>query len=388
MNTALSRLSDELLLNRIDTLAARERRITLAIVDHLGEVERRELHLKLGYGSMFSYCTGRLRYSASAASRRIRTARCVRRFPRVRELLERNRVNLSTVSIVAGILTRENQAGILERIAGRSQDDVRAIAAAYKPRGAVRDSVTPVCIRGGATTTTTRANNPTLACDYNRSGRERRQAMVGSAGSGEIPGSDRTEARRASSGQMRVRRSGTGDETRSPVPAAASAMGTARETRGGNSDAGEEAAETRQQVIVRFAAEPELMQKIQVARSLLSFRLPANASLGDVLAAVLDEFIDRNDPSRRRARRTQCRNTRARHETAQKPERAEVRKHGKARGEPGKASNPRAIPAVVRDDVLVQAGGRCQYVAGSGRRCDATRHLQVDHIVPVARGQT
>jgi 5-methylcytosine-specific restriction endonuclease McrA len=40
----------------------------------------------------------------------------------------------------------------------------------------------------------------------------------------------------------------------------------------------------------------------------------------------------------------------------------------------------------VRDEVFSRDHGRCTYVGPDGRRCDATRGLQVDHVVPVAQG--
>jgi 5-methylcytosine-specific restriction endonuclease McrA len=51
-------------------------------------------------------------------------------------------------------------------------------------------------------------------------------------------------------------------------------------------------------------------------------------------------------------------------------------------------SNPRRIPARVRDEVILRDGQRCTYVSPDGKRCDSTRLLQIDHIVPVARGGT
>jgi hypothetical protein len=75
---AISGLSDRELLSRVKDLVSRERAVTLEILVHLIEVERRRLHLGLGYASMFDYCTRHLGYSSSAASRRIQAARCVR----------------------------------------------------------------------------------------------------------------------------------------------------------------------------------------------------------------------------------------------------------------------------------------------------------------------
>jgi 5-methylcytosine-specific restriction endonuclease McrA len=56
------------------------------------------------------------------------------------------------------------------------------------------------------------------------------------------------------------------------------------------------------------------------------------------------------------------------------------------KSEPSKSTSPRYIPAQVRWAVRQRDGERCTYVSPDGRRCEATSHLEYDHIVPVARG--
>jgi hypothetical protein len=46
----------------------------------------------------------------------------------------------------------------------------------------------------------------------------------------------------------------------------------------------------------------------------------------------------------------------------------------------------RHIPAAVKRAVVKRDGGRCTFVAESGRRCEARGRLEFDHIEPVARG--
>ncbi|HET7226780.1 MAG TPA: HNH endonuclease, partial [Candidatus Eisenbacteria bacterium] len=53
---------------------------------------------------------------------------------------------------------------------------------------------------------------------------------------------------------------------------------------------------------------------------------------------------------------------------------------------PRQSANPRHIPAHVRRAVHARDGGRCTFVAGDGYRCEARRHLEFDHIEPLARG--
>jgi 5-methylcytosine-specific restriction endonuclease McrA len=45
-----------------------------------------------------------------------------------------------------------------------------------------------------------------------------------------------------------------------------------------------------------------------------------------------------------------------------------------------------AVPAPEKRAVWQRAGGRCEFVLESGERCDCTRKLELDHIVPLALG--
>ena len=143
---SLSGLSDRELLSRVKDLVARERAVTLEVLVQLIEVERRRLHVGLGYASMFDYCTRHLGYSSSSAARRIHTARCLRDYPEVYGMLERNEVNLVTISLVASILNETTVKDLLSKIRGKSQREVEAIASAYRPPVALRDRARPVWV--------------------------------------------------------------------------------------------------------------------------------------------------------------------------------------------------------------------------------------------------
>jgi 5-methylcytosine-specific restriction endonuclease McrA len=46
----------------------------------------------------------------------------------------------------------------------------------------------------------------------------------------------------------------------------------------------------------------------------------------------------------------------------------------------------RNIPTATRDKVFARDGGKCTFVGENGKRCDSTWNLEIDHIVPFARG--
>lgn len=95
--TNMSQISKEKLLNDTQQLASEERRITAKLIQHLQEIDRRRLHLELGYGSLFDFVTRHLHYSESSAQRRIDAMRLSREIPEVRHAVESGTLTLSTV---------------------------------------------------------------------------------------------------------------------------------------------------------------------------------------------------------------------------------------------------------------------------------------------------
>ena len=78
---SLKTLSDKELLNQLTKLVKQELDLTLEILPHLIEVEKRKIFRSLGYRSMFVYCTEGLGYSESSACRRIYAARAIPQEP-------------------------------------------------------------------------------------------------------------------------------------------------------------------------------------------------------------------------------------------------------------------------------------------------------------------
>ena len=75
VTTTVAALSDHLLLQRVKELSAVEHHIEAVVSDHLREIERRRLYLTLGCSSMFDYAVRELGYSTGAAWRRLKAMR-------------------------------------------------------------------------------------------------------------------------------------------------------------------------------------------------------------------------------------------------------------------------------------------------------------------------
>ena len=137
----ISKLRDVDLVRNLHSLRETEHQATVQVLLHLKEVERRGLHLTCGYPSLYEYCRS-LGYSEGGAMRRITAARCIRDFPEVYDLLRDNKVNLSTISAFAPVLTEANSETLLRQVTGQSRRRVEEIVSRYRPRQLVKDRVT------------------------------------------------------------------------------------------------------------------------------------------------------------------------------------------------------------------------------------------------------
>ena len=322
MFESLRSISDHDILSQTDRIAAQDRKLTLQLLLHLCEIERRKLHLKHGYSSMFDYCIRHLRFSEPAAARRIRTARCVARFPELRGLLESGEVNLMSVSLISRVLKPENAGTLIARIRGKSKREVEMMVSESEPRTSLPpDRVRPITV---AAPVENAARSFTVTGDSEKTPRNETLA------SGER-GTNGHEDESVARHECEARR----------MPLDLTVAGRC---------------ETR--LAIHFTARKEFMTKLERARALVSHQLPG-ATFEQLFELALDELIRRRD---------------------RKPSRESV-----ATAPPARAGK-RYIPAAVRDQVFSRDGFRCAFVAPDGRRCTSMVALQVDHVRPVARG--
>ncbi len=376
MRHSLKSLSDKELLTQIQTLRRCEHLSTIDILLHLNEVERRKLHLKHGYTSLYDYCVKHLRYSSSGASRRVAVARCIGQHPEVLDLLRSQKLNVTGVSLVASVLREDNKAKILESIQGKSQSEIDAIAARYRPPIAFADRVKSVRVVVPEHVPPTRGGTEGVN-------------HASSQGACE-------KSNYAHYGQR---------ESLSDCTVTENGSGNGRVVR------------TEQKLLIQFLADKAFMKKYEEVRALLSQRLSAT-SFEAVFEALIQEFLERHSPSRRKARRDK--KTQAHRSASEARRDKKTEAHGPASearrdSRKTKSARPKArpheatpksgsrhipaapheatperesrhIPAAVRDHVFVRDKGRCTYVSKTGKRCGSTQALQIDHIRPFTRG--
>ncbi len=108
---------------------------------HLAELDERELHLELGYSSLFKYCVEALKMSEPAAGRRIAAARVCRRFPAAFELVASGALHLSALCALSPRLDGNNAAELFVLCSGKGIREIEELLAARFPRPDMADSV-------------------------------------------------------------------------------------------------------------------------------------------------------------------------------------------------------------------------------------------------------
>jgi hypothetical protein len=127
----LDHLSDAVLLCRLSEIVARDRRITADLLAHIAEVDARRLYVPTVSPSMFAYCVEELHMSEGAAYRRIQAARIARKFPILFEELERGRLHLTAVNLLAPHLTQENADDLIAGARHKGKQEIEAWLAVH-----------------------------------------------------------------------------------------------------------------------------------------------------------------------------------------------------------------------------------------------------------------
>jgi 5-methylcytosine-specific restriction endonuclease McrA len=324
---SLGTLSDNNLVRQLESLRGNERNVLAAVLRHLVEMERRKLYLPRGYSSMFEFCTQHLKYSRSAAGRRIAVARTLAKYSALEGYLLSGEINLYALSLISGILTEENFKEVVAGTRNRSTREVEALVAGYRPARKIPDRVRPVCVM--------------VPRPAEKPGNMR--------GSGNAPGTSTP---------------GAGSEN-SP-----------NSTRATQHDDPIERVILSRKYKFEFAANNEFKKKFERMKALLSGRYPDGISFEDLFMLLMDEYIERHTPEGRAARREKREASRARRNSGQEVNPDPRREKNRTRNIPGK----------VRDEVFLRDGGRCTFKGTDGKRCNSKWNLQIDHIVPFALG--
>src|SRR5262249_13180320 len=108
----LKTLSDNDLLSKTKVVVHQEREVTTRVLRHLREVERRRLYADLGYSSLHDFAIRELKYSNSAARRRIEAMRLLKELPEVEAKIQSGHLNLTTVLQVRSFFKTERKGSL------------------------------------------------------------------------------------------------------------------------------------------------------------------------------------------------------------------------------------------------------------------------------------
>ena len=309
---SLTELTDEELMARLDALCARNTKLMVQLLLHLGEVDARGLFRDDGHTSMFVYCKDRLRMCESAIWRRLHAARLCRRAPRLVELLEAGKVHLSGLAMIEPRVSDERLEVLIDEVAGKSKRQIEKMLVTASPKPDV-----PTSLR-------------------------------------KLP--DRATSR--SGGDA----SGVGDSTTADLSMAtmvgASIEGLKLPTPPSRRARTEPLSETTHKLQLTMSEEPRA--KLERAAELMSHSNPS----GD-LAVVFERAVDA---------------------LLEKLEKARFGSRAQKRT---KKSGPVTAGYVSREKtgkVFERDGHQCTYVSEGGKRCEARKLLQIDHIEPRGLG--
>ncbi len=321
----LADLPDQALTTRLLEIRKHERSLLVELLSLLAELDRRRTVLALGYSSLFSFCTDRLRLTKASAFRRTTAARLLARFPVVAEYLADGRLNLTTLVELRDVLDEAHATQILDRAAGRTEDQVKEMVAALRPQPAPPDLLRKL---------------PTPRNDGCGSGPE------------PVPG-------------------GTAHQTAelpmpaSPLPPAAptAPAGLAQPGPASARPSAGTAASVQpialDRHVLRITVRATFVADLEAVRQALSHKLPG-AGLEQVLHECLRITLGHIQGRRRGA--------------------------GKKTSAKSPPQGSRYVPAAVRHEVWTRDGGQCAFVGSTGQRCTSRHQLELHHVDPFARG--
>ena len=338
-NYSLTHLGNADLLHQLSALVNRDRANTAMLLAHIAEVDDRRLYRPAGYPSMFAYCVGELRFSEDAAYKRIRAARAGRRFPELFRALADGRLHLTAVSLLAPHFTPENVNELIEGAKHRTKPDLEELIVGRFGVPA------PISQRPMIRAVASAPSMPDT----------RLWTVNGDSSPGDLAAADPSLAM-------------------TPEPSDPQSYGQlvpepVEETQV------QSLSHNRPVFLVRLTVPKSTRDKLHYAQALLSHAVPPD-DLAQLLDRALDALISQLEVRRFGALR-------------RREEGAPVRREQRSvEGGEGAVSDgvSRYVPASVRRAVWERDQGRCTFVSITGGRCRVRQYLQIDHVIPLARG--
>jgi len=329
---SLFHLSDQALAEGLASVVSEDRRTTASLLAHIAEFDARRLYAPAGFSSMHGYCVARLHLSEDAAYKRIAAARAARDHRAVFAMLAEGRLHLTAIVRLAphlSLLSAEDADHLLQDATGKSKSEIELLLAERFPRPDLRAAVRA----RPESSSSSLVPEPVAPAEVAVA-----PESVATPGLALVPEPVDRPGRAPSP---------TPASPNLPVPVS----GTAAQPR--------IALRSPQRYGVQFTMGQATHELLRYVEDLLGHRLDSD-DLERALAAGLQSMVAGSEKRRFAATST--------------PRKPRTPAHG------------RTIPADVKRKVWARDGGRCTFVSDDGRRCDARRFLEFDHIEPVGRG--
>ncbi len=149
--TDIRKISDSELLEQTEKAVLVERESTNLVLDHLREIQSRRLYARLGFSSMFEYCTQHLKYCNSGAQLRIDAMRLSLELPEIKESLEKGDLSLSVIGSFQKFVrhengkdkkySREEKQELLKQVENKSRVEAEKVFAEISPEAFPKEKV-------------------------------------------------------------------------------------------------------------------------------------------------------------------------------------------------------------------------------------------------------
>ena len=148
----IRKLSDSELLEQTEKAVLVERESTNLVLDHLREIQSRRLYARLGFSSMFEYCTQHLKYCNSGAQLRIDAMRLSLELTEIKESLEKGDLSLSVIGSFQKFVRHENyrrdkkyskeeKQELLKQVESKSRVEAEKVFAEISPEAFPKEKV-------------------------------------------------------------------------------------------------------------------------------------------------------------------------------------------------------------------------------------------------------
>ncbi len=357
----LSKMKAEGVLARLVAALRTERHAQAEVLLCLAEVQRRRLFAQSGHTSLWDFCVRKLGLQKGATFQRVTAVELMGRAPGAIGYLRDGRVSMSALVLLRNVLTAENAAEWLDRVAGKSCEEIEAMVGEGRPQPPRADGI--------------RKLPPQII--PRKSDLPAEHAIHGTAG---LFGGAPTET----NAQPPI----TIEEP--PTLAAANAEDESVAI-GSTSNAPQEKTECANPAAMPSPASDD--------RYRLTLTVDARfKALLDEAAALSSHTIPREDPAavlllalddlvvKLRKRRGIGRTPRPTRKATEPKESVPKEPEPIATAVRPPATKRAAVSAEVSRQIWKRDNARCVWPMPGGERCGKTWQLQIDHIVPVARG--